>query len=262
MANEKRDIRPDSIYHIYNRGNNKMTLFFDDEDFYRFLGIMKYYMGIYGIIVYAICIMSNHFHILLKDNGVNISLFMDSVESVYACYFIEKYGYKGRVFESRFKSNRATTEEIFLIFFRYINRNPVAAEIVANILHYKWSFLTPKSDRYKLIDFEYINDVFKRKCKTSYMDYLNSSVDDLWIDPIEVQRMEEADALNVFQFILNRMDLEIKDIYYLNNNEKVSSFINICISHGITIKQLNTFTGLSLYKVRKLKNQIKLASPI
>lgn len=254
MSNEKRDIHPNAIYHIYNRGNNKMILFYDDEDFYFFLSIVKYYMTIYGITIYAICLMNNHFHILLKDNGVNISLFMDCIESVYACYFIEKYKYKGRVFESRFKSNRALTEEIFLVFYRYINRNSVVAGIVESVLEYRWSILTPKADKYRLIDFEYIDDVFSRKCKTSYMDYLNSSVDDLWIDPIEVQRMEDDDALNVFQFILNMMDLKIKDITCSNPNQKASSFFNVCISHGITMKQLNTFTGLSRYRINKIKD--------
>ena len=88
---------------------------------------------------------------------------------------------------------------------------------------------------------------------------MSSSDDDLWIDPIEVQRMEDADALSVFNDLAARMYVNIEDVMIPIYNEKVSAFINVCILHGVTIKQIMHFTGHSRYKIEKLlKNNKKL----
>ena len=252
MSTDKRDLVPNGIYHVYNRGNNKMTLFHDREDYKFFLYILKRFMLEFGFKLFAVCLMGNHFHLLIKDNGLNLSIIMDAIESMYACYYIDKYKYKGRVYESRFKSNRILSDLILLIIFRYVNRNPVVARITDSFLNYPWSIPTPDRDILKLIDFKYIDTVFKDKCKVGFLEYLNSSEDDLWVDPIEVQRMEDIDALAIYNNLADRMDVDVEDVMIPIINEKTSSFINVCIAHGITKKQIARFTGISLYKIEKL----------
>jgi len=259
MSTDKRELFPNGIYHVCNRGNNKMTLFHDREDFRFFLYLLKRFMIEFGFKLFAVCLMRNHFHLLIKDNGINLPIIMDAIESMYACYYIDKYNYKGRVYESRFKSNLLLSGLIFLILFRYINRNPIVARITDSFLNYPWSIPTPSKDKFKLIDFEYVDSIFKEKCKVGLLEYLSSSDDDLWIDPIEVQRMEDADALSVFNDLAARMYVNIEDVMIPIYNEKVSAFINVCILHGVTIKQIMHFTGHSRYKIEKLlKNNKKL----
>ncbi len=51
-------------YHIYNRGNNKQKIFFDDENYLFFLSKFKKYL-IPNIDVFAYCLMPNHFHFFI-----------------------------------------------------------------------------------------------------------------------------------------------------------------------------------------------------
>lgn len=251
MSTDKRELIPNGIYHVYNRGNNKMTLFHDREDFNFFLSLLKRFMIEYEFALLAVCLMSNHFHLVIIDKGVQLPLIMDAIESVYACYYIDKYKYKGRVFESRFKSNLIRSKLILLILVRYINRNPIVARITNNIIEYPWSIPTLEKDKFKLINFKLLDILFKEQCKLSYLEYLKQAVDDMWIDPIEVQRMEDSEALVIFNTLAERIDINIEALIAPVYNDRNSSFINVCHTHGITYKQIKKFTGLSMYKIDK-----------
>jgi putative transposase len=51
-------------HHITQRGNNKETVFFTDEDRRFYLDALQRYKNTYGIRILAYCLMSNHIHIL------------------------------------------------------------------------------------------------------------------------------------------------------------------------------------------------------
>jgi len=58
-------IEPGHCYHIYNRGINSKKIFFTDTDFSHFLYKYNYYPGL-SLKTFAYCLMSNHFHFLVK----------------------------------------------------------------------------------------------------------------------------------------------------------------------------------------------------
>ncbi len=64
--------------------------------------------------------MPNHFHIIIKDVGKNLPLIMDTINSVYARYYDEKYNHKGSVFDGPFKSKPVLTNYDFIRLYRYI----------------------------------------------------------------------------------------------------------------------------------------------
>src|SRR5215471_5951044 len=53
------------IYHIYNRGNNSIEVFFMRSNYELFLEKLDYYLGPY-IELYAYCLLPNHFHLLIR----------------------------------------------------------------------------------------------------------------------------------------------------------------------------------------------------
>ncbi len=51
-----------NYYHIYNRGNNGIDVFFDSESYYHFLRLFDRYISPIAE-TYAWCLLKNHFHI-------------------------------------------------------------------------------------------------------------------------------------------------------------------------------------------------------
>ena len=57
-------------FHIYNRGNNKGIVFFNDENYFYFLRLFKKHVSEIAE-VYSYCLLPNHFHFLIKIKDVN-----------------------------------------------------------------------------------------------------------------------------------------------------------------------------------------------
>ena len=53
------------LYHLYNRGNNKEAIFFEERNYFYFLSLIKKYLVPIADI-YAYCLLKNHFHLLLR----------------------------------------------------------------------------------------------------------------------------------------------------------------------------------------------------
>lgn len=58
---------PNQIYHVFNQGNNKQKIFFEDENYRYFLKKVRKYIVPYADIL-CYCLMPNHFHFLLIPN--------------------------------------------------------------------------------------------------------------------------------------------------------------------------------------------------
>jgi REP element-mobilizing transposase RayT len=57
------------IYHVVLRGINKQRIFEDEQDYRKFLEIIKSTQDKSEYIVYAYCLMSNHIHLLIKEGN-------------------------------------------------------------------------------------------------------------------------------------------------------------------------------------------------
>ena len=71
----------------------------------------------------------NHVHLLLETGDIEIGKFMKYMSECYAIYYNHKYGYRGHVFESRYKSCLVKEDAYFLQTSRYIHLNPVKAQM-------------------------------------------------------------------------------------------------------------------------------------
>ena len=55
------------FYHLFNRGINRQAIFFNEENYFYFLGLLdKYLTGYVSILAY--CLLPNHFHLVIKVN--------------------------------------------------------------------------------------------------------------------------------------------------------------------------------------------------
>lgn len=83
--------------------------------------------------------MTNHVHLLLETDDIEIGKFMKYMSECYAIYYNHKYGYRGHVFESRYKSCLVKEDAYFLQTSRYIHLNPVKAQMTDYPEDYLWS---------------------------------------------------------------------------------------------------------------------------
>ena len=63
------------FYHIYNRGNNRETIFKEVKNYYFFLQNFQNYLQNY-IDIFSYCLMPNHFHFLIKIKEFESSIFI------------------------------------------------------------------------------------------------------------------------------------------------------------------------------------------
>ena len=139
IARKLRDWYPGAIYHIMHRGVRRKPIFEDEMDHQVLLQIIKTSLSKYNCRLHAYCLMTNHVHLLLETDDIEIGKFMKYMSECYAIYYNHKYGYRGHVFESRYKSCLVKEDAYFLQTSRYIHLNPVKAQMADYPEYYLWS---------------------------------------------------------------------------------------------------------------------------
>lgn len=133
------------IYHVYNRGVDKRTIFADAGDYGRFIDGMVAFNEVGRraeqsisrasrpkaserpyVHVICYCLMPNHFHLMLEQAESNgISEFMMRLGNGYTKYFNKRHDRVGRLLESAYKIRRVETTDQQSHLTRYIHLNPL-----------------------------------------------------------------------------------------------------------------------------------------
>lgn len=138
MARAARIVSESGYYHIVLRGNGKQLIFEDEMDRHAFVEAAGKRFAEKGIAVIAWCLMDNHVHLLLRDEGMQLSGAMHSLTTWYARYFNRRSGRTGHVFQARFASFPIDSDSYLLEAVRYIHNNPAKAG-VCSAAEYWWS---------------------------------------------------------------------------------------------------------------------------
>jgi REP element-mobilizing transposase RayT len=128
-----------AIYHILSRGNKGDYIFAEDTDKESFIEIIKKGVEKYKVVLYAYCIMGNHYHLLLSVPCGELTGFMHFIGSSYGSYLRRDRGWIGHIFAGRYKSLCVEKEGYLLELSRYIHLNPVRSKIVKLPEEYQWS---------------------------------------------------------------------------------------------------------------------------
>lgn len=116
-----------------------MQTFVTDEDAEGFTELLEDAFRRWGVVTYAYCLMSNHYHVFLRTPRGNLSRVMRHVDGVYTQRFNRKRGRNGPLFRGRYKAILVEAEEYLLQLVRYIHLNPVEAGVVRSPADYAWS---------------------------------------------------------------------------------------------------------------------------
>ena len=140
MARKPRFSLPGIPQHVIQRGNNREPCFYAEDDYYRYLGDLKEALGHNDCRLHAYVLMTNHVHLLLTpmtEHG--ISHLMQDTGRKYVRYVNRTYRRSGTLWEGRYKSSLLDSEAYLLTCMRYIELNPLRANMVAHPGEYRWS---------------------------------------------------------------------------------------------------------------------------
>ncbi len=151
------------IYHIYNRGVDKRTIYTKDDDYSYFVHLLFILNDIKKanntnrnlkrkiitidtttninmgrgstsnhierdclVDILAFVLMPNHFHLLLKQKKEGgVSKFMQKLGTGYTMFFNKKYERSGSLFQGRYKSVNVSSNRQLLYIPHYIHLNPL-----------------------------------------------------------------------------------------------------------------------------------------
>ena len=140
MPRRPRIILPNVPQHIIQRGNNRSVCFYADEDYGRYLDWLKEYADKTDCQIHAYVLMTNHVHLLASASTTEaIGAMMKALGQRYVQYINRSYKRSGTLWEGRYKSCPTQAEAYLLACQRYIELNPVRANMVQHPAEYKWS---------------------------------------------------------------------------------------------------------------------------
>ena len=134
-------------HHIINRGVARGNIFLKEADYLKFLELLEHTSKIYSFKVHSLCLMTNHYHLLIETKIENLSLLARQINSRYAQYFNKEYKRVGPLWQGRFKNWFVHDENYLGVLVRYIEQNPIKANITQDIGEYNWSASTLLFDK-------------------------------------------------------------------------------------------------------------------
>ncbi len=140
MPRRPRLTLPDVPLHIIQRGNNRQACFFAEEDYQLYLEWLAEYADKHDCRIHAYVLMTNHVHLLLSSPRADApGKLMKALGQRYTQYVNRTYQRSGTLWEGRFRSCLTEEDSYLLACQRYIELNPVRADMVAHPADYPWS---------------------------------------------------------------------------------------------------------------------------
>ena len=258
MARQARSKSESGIYHVMLRGNERKSVFPDENDKNRFLEIMLQKKEAAASSLFAFCVMDNHVHMVIQESvqGQPLETLMKRIGVTYAMYFNRKYKRVGHVFQDRFRSEIVATESYLFAVIRYVHMNPVKAGMIRG-LDYAWSsyrWYVDKSNFPLLAEMEEILKQFSRERKIALKKFTEfHQVEDnrTFLDLSENDG--DGNAEEIFEEFLLRNKLAKEDLNYRGNQavlaELVGELVRKC---GLSGRKVAEITGINREKVRRM----------
>ena len=140
MARLPRFVLPGHPQHVIIRGNNRDPIFNADEDYHFYLDKLQDAARKHQCDIHAYVLMTNHVHLLVTpytEDG--ISKMIQMLGRYYVQYFNYTYRRSGTLWEGRYKASLIDSDTYALTCYRYIELNPVRANMVGHPAEYPWS---------------------------------------------------------------------------------------------------------------------------
>ena len=151
------------FYHFFNRGAHRVSIFREYENYLLVLESVKRYGGELAITVIAYCLLPNHFHLFVRQDGTSrASLLPQRVFNRYSKAYNRRFEHSGTLFEGPVKVKEVATKEHLTRLCPYIHANPVLHGIVDDVRAWPFSnYLEWIQDRPgTLVDRQFVDSHF------------------------------------------------------------------------------------------------------
>ena len=139
MARMARVVVPNYPHHVTQRGNRRQATFFCRSDYQLYIEPVAQYCRIRSVRVRAYCLMPNHVHFVEgPEAATGLGGLFGEADKRYSRHINFRQGWRGHPWRERFFS--CPTDEAHLIAAaRYIERNPVRAQLCRQAHNWPWS---------------------------------------------------------------------------------------------------------------------------
>lgn len=131
-------------FHVLNRSVGRRTLFSTSDDYVAFVETVAEALRTRPMRICGYCVMPNHWHMVLWPEGDgHLSAFVQHVTNLHVKRWKRAHDEVGlgHLYQGRFKSFPIQSDEYFQSVMRYVERNPLRANLVARAEAWPWSSL-------------------------------------------------------------------------------------------------------------------------
>jgi REP element-mobilizing transposase RayT len=139
MPRRRRIFVEGGIYHVYNRCARGEHVFGDPEEAIGFVELLRFVKERDDLIIFAWCVMSNHYHLALRTSVVQLARTMHYLQGRFSRDFNRRWGRTGPLWQSRYKAKLIDDPQYLPRLIEYIHLNPVRGGIADNPANYGFS---------------------------------------------------------------------------------------------------------------------------
>jgi len=231
------------ISHIMIQGINRQDIFEDEEDKEKFIQTVATYKQKSNIKVYGYCLMSNHIHLLIKDEDLAIT--MRKIGASYVYWYNWEYKRSGHLYQDRFRSEVVEDDRYFLTVLRYIHQNPLKARIVKDIKSYQWSSYGDYGGDKKIVDTDFALGMIS---KEQFIRYSHEENQDECLEYTENNRLNDDEAREIIKSIANVENVDKIQGFEKSRRDEIIRMLKAI--DGISIRQIARITGISFNIVK------------
>jgi len=136
------------VYHALNRAVARLPLFEKEADYEAFERVLEEAFARCPTRLLAYCVMPNHWHFVLwpREDG-ELTAFLRWLTHTHTMRWHAHHhtGGTGHLYQGRFKSFPVESDEHLYAVLRYVEQNPLRANLVARAEQWSWSSLWRRS---------------------------------------------------------------------------------------------------------------------
>ena len=246
MPRVAREKSSTGVYHVILRGHNQQLIFKEEEDARRFLHILEKYQKTGDYLVFAYCLMTNHVHLLIKEEKAELGTIMKRIGTSFVYWYNRKYERCGNLFQDRFRSETVEDEQYFLTVLRYIHQNPVKAGLVQEPASYKWNSYREYLGELNMIEADYVLGIFhpqREKAITEFEDFHKVIENASCLEIVEERRSyKDEEAVELIKALCS---VSCCSELMAAGKAEISSHLKRLKEQGLSTRQIARLTGIS-----------------